>query len=394
MQLSTLDRQTWQKLMLLLVSMLVIMADMPVAPALPKIQSEFSLVENISLLVKMVLTLPALFIVVSAPLMGWLADKYGRKNVILAGIWVYIIAGAAGFFAGTIYELLVGRALLGVATAAIITGCSALIADYFKGDEISRMMGLQSTFIGYGGIIFLFMGGALCDISWRATFLIYLLPVVLLFFFAKFIDEPQFHKKQTAIDSMSWNNKFLKKIIVVYGIAFGVMIFFYMVPLQIPFYLNSIMDISYTHVGLTIGIMPLFSATTAIAFSRLKHRFSYRGVFLISSMIMGIGYMIIPAMPNYLFPALGLVFAGMAMGLVIPNMRAWIGSNIEQAFMGRAFGGLTTCLYLGQFFSPLIVNQVAKYTSIAASFSIAGAILFTLPLAWFLVLAGNNKLRF
>ncbi|HSA07052.1 MAG TPA: MFS transporter [Candidatus Gastranaerophilales bacterium] len=381
-----LNDKTWQKLMLLITSTLVIMADLTVSPILPKIQEFFGNISNINFLVKMVLTMPALFIVISSPFIGYLLDKYGRKRIILASICVYIIAGTSGFFANSIYELLTGRAFLGIATAGIITGCSALVGDYYKGEEIAKMMGLQSTFIGFSGLIFLFLGGLLGDIHWRATFLVYLLPVILIFLFSKYIKEPVNKKKfQQNVNPLDINNNiFIKKLVSIYLIAFGLMIFFYMAPLQIPFYLKSITSINNAQVGLTIAIMPLFSAITAIFYKNIKKYFSFRSVFLISFFIMGIGYLTISSSPQYIFSAIGLGFAGAAMGMIIPNLRAWIGSCSDSAFLGRAFGGLTASIYLGQFFSPIFAGYMIQFIGIAAGFAVAGSFLLLISLGFVL----------
>ncbi len=372
--LTKIKRENWKKLMLLLTSTLVIMADLPVVPVLPKMQEIFSDIPNINLLVKLVLTTPAIFIVISSPFIGYLLDKYGRKNIILASILIYVLAGTSGAYAGSIYEILIGRAFLGISTAGVINGCSALVGDYYRGEGINRMMGLQSSSIGYAGLLYLVLGGLLGDIHWRATFLIYLLPVFLFFMFAKFIDEPIVRQNSAPGWSMlkKPESAFLRKLVMIYLIAFGLMIFFYMLPLQLPFYLKSIISLNNTQVGLTIAAMTFFSATTAVFYKKIKKMFSYRHIFIISFIAMGLGYMIISAVPEYSYIFAGMVITGIAMGLVIPNLRTWVGACSEPFFLGRAFGGLTASLYLGQFFSPIIINQVIKLTSQPASFTLAG----------------------
>lgn len=369
-----IHREPWKKLMLLLTGTLVIMADMPVSPILPRMQEAFSDIENIDLLVKMVLTTPALFIVVSSPFIGYLLDKYGRKNIILISIFLYVLAGTSGFYMDSIYGILIGRAFLGIATAGVINGCSALIGDYYKGEEINRMMGLQSTFIGFIGLLYLLLGGILGDIHWRATYLVYLLPLVYFVMFAKFIDEPYSAKNfaQAPIKLAISNNKFLKKLAMIYFIAFGLMVFFYMIPLQLPFYLKSIMSVSNSKIGLTIAIMTCFSAITAIFYKKIKRALSFRSIFILSFIVMGLGYVVISAVSEYAFFTVGMMFTGIGMGLVIPNLRTWVGSCSGSNFLGRAFGGLTACIYLGQFFSPVIINNVVNFSGLASSFAIAG----------------------
>ncbi len=353
-------------LILLITSTLVIMADFTIAPVLPRIKEAFADTPNIDLLVKMVLTTPALFIVVSSPFIGYLADKYGRKNIVLAGVLFYVASGAAGYLATSVYELLAGRAIFGIAISAVITGCSALITDNYKGTELSRMMGLQSAFIGFGGILYMIVGGFIADFYWRNTFLIYLSPLILLVLFAIFIDEPG-TKRKTRTPLVSFD---LRKYAKIYLAAFVLMSFFYMIPLQIPFYLKSVVPgINNSVIGLTLAIVSFFSAITSIFYKSIKNRLSFSSLFILPFIIMGAGYIIIYYRPDYLFSVMGLIVTGLGMGLVIPNLRVWVGSISDMTNAGRAFGGLTTCFYLGQVFSPLLINTVN------GNFSIAGVLM-------------------
>lgn len=349
------------------------MADFTLAPVLPKIKEAFIDTPNIDLLVKLVLTLPALFIVASSPFIGYFTDKYGRKKVVLYSIIVYVLSGTAGYFATSIYDLLISRAILGIAVSGVITGCSALITDYYKGPELSRMMGIQSSFIGYGGLFYILIGGFLADSYWRNTFLVYLSPLVLLILFAIFIDEPDI--KRTI--STNINVFDLKKYAKIYLAAFFLMAFFYMIPLQIPFYLKSIMPtITNTHIAFTLCIVSICSATTSIFYKKIKDRLSFRDLFIIPFLIIGAGYIVISSYPEYLFSVVGLMVAGVGMGLVVPNLRVWVGSISNFEFTGRAFGGLTTCFYLGQFFSPLLIRGISGNFTIAGILMVVMAVMF------------------
>jgi MFS family permease len=80
-----------RKATLLIGSTLTVMAGAIVAPALPQISREFADVPGIELLSRLVLTLPALFMGILAPLAGYLTDRAGRKKsfVILTGFICY-----------------------------------------------------------------------------------------------------------------------------------------------------------------------------------------------------------------------------------------------------------------------------------------------------------------
>ncbi|MEM7762019.1 MAG: MFS transporter, partial [Cyanobacteria bacterium P01_A01_bin.40] len=67
------------KATLLLVSTLTVMSGATIAPSLPAMQEHFADVENSALLVRLVLTIPALFIAIGGLFAGQLVDKIGRK---------------------------------------------------------------------------------------------------------------------------------------------------------------------------------------------------------------------------------------------------------------------------------------------------------------------------
>lgn len=165
---------------LLLSSMFTMMAGAIIAPALPQIERIFQDTDNIALLTRLILSMPAIFTAIFAPIFGFLADKLGRRNLLLLSLLLYAIGGFSGFLLNDIYLILVGRALLGIAVAGIMTISSTLIGDYFTGSERNKFIGLQGAFMGFGGVVFVSIAGILADISWNLPFLIYLLSILAL----------------------------------------------------------------------------------------------------------------------------------------------------------------------------------------------------------------------
>ncbi|TAF51820.1 MAG: MFS transporter [Oscillatoriales cyanobacterium] len=158
------------KATLLLVSTLTVMAGATIAPSLPAMRQHFSAVPNADYWVRLVLTAPALFI---------------RKGLLGLSVFLYGLAGGSGFLLDRIGLILLGRMLLGFSVAGIMTTATTLIADYYIGAARAQFLGLQAAFMGFGGMIFLTLGGYLADRNWRQPFLIYLmawliLPLILL----------------------------------------------------------------------------------------------------------------------------------------------------------------------------------------------------------------------
>jgi len=143
----------------LLVSSLTVMAGATIAPALPSMQAHFAEVKQAGLLIRLVLTLPALFIVLAAPIAGWFLDRNGRLRLLIPAMVLYGIAGSSGLYLDTIGSILAGRALLGVAVAGIMTAATTLVADYYEGQARAQFMGWQAAFMSFGGVVFLTAGG-------------------------------------------------------------------------------------------------------------------------------------------------------------------------------------------------------------------------------------------
>ena len=165
---------------LLFVSTLTIMSGATISASLPGIAARFAEVENVALLSRLVLTLPAVFIALFSPAAGFLVDRFGRKPLLLASLALFSVAGASGLVLDTLPGLLAGRAVLGIAVGGIMTATTALVGDFFQGPARDRYMGLQQAFVGIGGTIFLTGGGFLAEIHWRGPFLIYTAAILLL----------------------------------------------------------------------------------------------------------------------------------------------------------------------------------------------------------------------
>lgn len=363
---------------LLGVSTLTIMAGATISPALPAMQSAFSATPNAEVLVQLVLTMPALFIAVGAPITGAVVDRLGRTKLLFFSTILYGVSGGAGFVLDSLYLILVSRALLGIAVAGVMVASTTLIADYFDGERRDTVMGWQGAFITAGGVVFLTLGGVLADIEWRVPFLIYisafgLLPLILLT-----LNEPEVNRSDersvTDLDAARALIKTLpiRTLGVIYTVALIGMVVFYLIPVQLPFYLTSVTAATGTLIGIGIAISNVSGGITSSQFDQFRKQFNHHAIVGIVFGLIGIGYVIIGTSQSYLVIVIGLFVVGAGLGLLIPNLNVWATNAVDGQYRGRALGGITSMIFLGQFISPLMTRPIIDAIGIGATFVIVG----------------------
>ncbi len=348
------------------------MAGATIAPSLPAMQEYFKDVDNATLWVKLVLTLPALFIVFGSLIAGVVVDRFGRKPLLLASVLLYGFAGASGYVFDSLLYILIGRAFLGLAVAGIMVTAITLITDYYDGASRAGFLGLQTGFMGLGGVLFLSLGGFLADQNWRFPFLIYLFAWLLLPLVIWAIPEPQRAKIPISSSLPTFPVKLLAFI---YGVAILNQIIFYLIPVQLPFYLKELANANASQSGLALALTTLFSAAASFFYGKVKQHLGFFSILVLAFGLIGSGYSIIGLFHIYALVFVGLAIAGMGVGLLMPNLNLWIATEVSEAARGRALGGSTTFFFLGQFLSPLVTQPVSQTVGLSTTYALAGGVM-------------------
>ncbi len=375
-----METNTWKlKLTLLLVSSLTIMSVITISPALPQMALEFQEIENAAFLVKLVLTIPALMIAMFSPITGRLIDRYGRLKILWLALFVYALSGASGYVLDNLYAILLSRAVLGMSVGMSMTIVITLIADYFEGEERQKFVGIQIAFMSLGGILFIGLGGILADFGWRYPFLIYLFSLVVLPLSMLYLKEPAvIQKRQDEVAN-------IKSPSIIWILFFNTMIMwiiFFLIPVQIPFYLKAIGVEKNALIGAAIAMSTAFSAISSFSYFKLKGRFSFLTIFSFGYFLMAAGYACISFADHYILVVLAMMLTGLGMGMMIPNTNMWVMKIVPPKIRGKEIGKLTTFWFLGQFLSPIIIFPVLNVLSLSSTFLIAAGLLLLLSIAF------------
>ena len=365
---------------MLLIALTTMMSNVAVVTALPHLKDYFTHTENIEFLARLMLTLPSLAIAFLAPILGHFVYKFGRKKSALIALTLFSITGSSGMFLETMNLLLCSRFLLGIAIAILMIVSTSLIGDYFQGEARHKFMGQQGIFISLGGVIFVVGGGILSDINWRYSFAIYsigflLIPLVYWFLNEKVISN--FNEE----DEVDINTN----LFFIYFLAFLLMLVFYILPTQIPFLIMNHFDASGTLAGAIIATAFISNGIGAITFRKLKQIFSHAQIYILGMFIIGVGFIAIGLVNNVYYFFMTSPIMGFGGGILMTNMTAWMLSRTHHTQRIHKSAYLTSSLFLGQFFSPIIFHPVVSYFTIEHFFIVMGIGVLSVTIVSFII---------
>ena len=339
---------------------LTVMAGATISPSLPGLVAHFGDDPRASWLVPFILTAPGLAIAIAAPLSGVVVDRVVKRNVLLAGIVLYVMAGSSGLYLNSLDAILVGRLFLGLAVGAVMTASIALIADVYEGEARQKVLGWQGAAMGVGGILFIGAGGLLGQLDWRGPFAVYLVPLVLVPIVLRAVPAtpPRPRSAGTLDEPFPWRHA-----LPIYLVAAASMLTFYVIPTLIPFVVADLVGVERAagFTGLTVATAMVASAIASSQVARLRRHVSPPGVAAISFAVVAVGYLFIST--HLTLPLLTLALAGIGAGLgfLMPSNNAWLLSRIPDAMRGRASGGMTMSLFLAQFSSAFVGGALVEW---------------------------------
>lgn len=158
-----------------------------------------------------------------SPVAGRWADQYGRKRMIVIGLFVF---GASELLFGvgeTVSILFISRMLGGISAAFIMPAVTAFIADVTTMEARPKALGYMSAAISTGFIIGPGIGGFLAEIGTRMPF--YFAGILgfiaaILSFFALKEPERRLEEKQTSEEKVGWKRIFAPLYFISFLIIF------------------------------------------------------------------------------------------------------------------------------------------------------------------------------
>ncbi|PVZ42515.1 MFS transporter [Pseudomonas sp. CC120222-01a] len=351
-----------QALLLLLGSCLPVLGGVLVAPVLPSMQAHFAATPGASVLVPIALTVPALMIALTAPLAGWLADRIGRRKLLLVCMALYSCFGLMPLWLDSLSWIVASRAGIGLAEAAILTCCTALIGDYFESDRRIRLFALQMVATSLSAAIFMGVGGALGEGSWRTPFTVYVVGILCLPFMARMLWEPSSPTQEVVHSEpgvFPW-----RALTPLYGLSLFAGVSLFIVPVQAGYLLQFLHIDSPQQIGLTMGANQIGVLVGALSF-RLIAKLPGRVLLALGFLGAGVGGALMGWSNSHSLVVGAVLINGLGIGLLLPALVTQVMHQVEFSQRGRASGLFAAAVFAGEFASPLFVLALTAGVSTA-----------------------------
>jgi MFS family permease len=342
--------------LLFCVTLTVVMGVSSIAPAFPDIMDALDLSATQVAWLVTAFTLPGVFL---APVLGILADRHGRKRVLVPSLLAFGVFGSLCALADS-FALLVGlRFLQGVGAAALGALNVTILSDLYAGNERITAMGYNAGVLSFGTTLFPLLGGGLATLGWHWPFVLPVLALPLALAVLLWLDAPQ---PRGGAEFMDYMRQAVRRAVEPRALALFAstcmtfMILYGMLVSFLPVYLAQRFGAEAWAIGTIIASASLTTALLAARLGALARAVPLRLLLALAFGLYALSAVLVPLMPGLWWVLLPVLAFGAAQGLNIPTVQAMLAdlAPMEQRGAFMALNG--TVLRLGQTLGPVVMG--------------------------------------
>jgi MFS family permease len=326
------------------------------------------------LVAQMLVTAPAIGVILGGPVCGWLIARFGSKRFLLAALAVFGTVGSAGLYLDSAMVLLVTRFLLGLATSGIVTAMITMISEHFTAEARARILGYQSATGAMAGVGAIFVAGELGRIGgWRAPFGLYLLAFPVLLLGAIYLPATG-RRIQTAAQKATVETGQLLRLWPIYLMVIPMFVAVYMPNIQVSFLLR---DDGITDPGIQGKVImsgALFVAIAALMYGRIRKYLSSAQILMACFVFQGVGILIMGLTASPIVTAMGCAVLGIGTGIANPLISDMIVARTSPEMRSKAIGVSYTARYSGDFLNPAIMYPLRVTLGLHGAFLVVGGL--------------------
>lgn len=344
------------------VTLVAVMGVSSITPAFPTIARELNLTSKEVNLLIVVFTIPGIFL---SPLLGIMADRFGRKKVLVPSILIFSICGTSCAFINDFNTILILRFFQGVGAASLSSLNQTIIGDVFPGRERITAMGYNSSVLSLGTMLYPSIGGALALIGWNYPFLLSIAGFPVAFLVAVRLNNPDPEKNGKIGHYLTSSIKLMmeKEMLALYfGTLAGFILLYGVMLAFFPYYMSENFQATPFNIGLVTSTASVGSIIGAFNIGRLSRNFSSKKLLVTSFFLYMVSLILSSIADNMIFFIIPVFIYGLANGILLPNIQTRISIIAPAEYRGAFMSINSTVLRLGQTVGPflsgiILVNQ-------------------------------------
>lgn len=338
------------------VTLTVVMGVSSIAPAFPDIMDALGLSATQVAWLVTAFTLPGVFL---APVLGILADRYGRKTVLVPSLLVFGVFGSLCALADS-FAVLVGlRFLQGVGAAALGALNVTILSDLYSGPERITAMGYNAGVLSFGTTLFPLLGGALATLGWHWPFVLPVMALPLALAVLLLLETP---RPDGGGEFMEYMRQAVRRavepraLVLFATTCMTFMILYGMLVSFLPVYLARRFGAEAWAIGTIIASASLTTALMAARLGALARIMPLRVLLAVAFGLYATAAVLTPLMPGLWWVLVPVLVFGAAQGLNIPTVQTMLAdlAPMEQRGAFMALNG--TVLRLGQTLGPVVMG--------------------------------------
>jgi ACDE family multidrug resistance protein len=359
------------------ITLMVVMGVASIAPALPGIVRDLGISKlDVAWLIT-AFSLPGMLL---APFVGVLADRFGRKRILVPSIFLFAIAGTACAFTRDFNILMIFRVFQGIGAAAMGSINVTLIGDLYLGRRRVEAMGLNASALSIGAAGYPLIGGALAALAWYYPFYLSLIAIPVGVTVLTKLNNPEPDSCEDFKSYLLGAWGYLKNMKVAALFAAGVISFIIVFGAYLTYFAIYMYD-AFNASGFTIGVFMSVSAlATAVVASQLRmitRRFSEVMLIKASFAIFGLSLILIPFMPSLWFLLIPVLLLGIAQGINLPSILSTAAGLAPTEYRAAFMSINSSMIRLGQTVGPPIVGLFYVYGGPTIAFTVTAGLAFT-----------------
>jgi DHA1 family multidrug resistance protein-like MFS transporter len=326
---------------------------------------------------------------ITAPLWGALADRYGRKLMVLRAMVAGSLTIGLMALATSPWQLFVLRLVEGGFTGTV-TASTTLAASTVPRERLGFGLGLMQMAVFSGSAVGPLIGGVLADqIGYRATFvlagsLLLVSALLVAFLVEERFEPPPRRAGHGETGGETWRlllaPALLGIVVSLFALRAASMALQPIVPLLVAQLARGSSAVN-SLAGLAMGVSGMTSAVASVGLGRLSDRIGQRPLLIASGALAAATFLPLGLTTQVWQVIVLQALFGIASGGMLPTANALVARLTPEGRRGTIYGFTTTASSLGAFVGPLVGTALAAALGLHAPFLAIGLTLAA-TVAW------------